>query len=641
MRPLLIGLSLALVACAPWTRREGPTLVDLVATEDLLAAPAAAPTDVTDLRAARWHLLRALENEAHGQIARAQQDLDRAFRILADLDERDATVDSAGAARLAAAIEKAYLSLLPRLERFSEDSPLVLLLEGLSEEKIEDLPADATPLVRIHQLGRRCDIPIDANARVAASIHFFQTRGRQTFATWLRRSGRFRDMIDPILRRESVPLDLFYLAMIESGFNPRAYSRARAVGLWQFMASTGRMMGLNRTHWVDERRDPVKSTVAAARHLSDLFREFSDWRLALAAYNSGAGRVRRAIAKAGTRDFWQLELPRETRNYVPLFMAAAVMAKDPQLFGFDAVEEEPPFAYEMVTLPEQWPYVDLQAATKILGIEYSALRDLNPELRQAITPPGARRPYALRVPTGKGARFLERYAKLPAAQKAAVYQYEVQRGDNISSIAAAFGITTRTIAAANSLDNPHLIRPKQLLYIPAAPGIAVAEGGHGDQTRLTYTVEPGDALSRIARKNGVRLRDLIRWNKLEGTLIRPGQKLVLWKLQPRRSAPAVVVDGRKSYTVQPGDTLWDLARRFDVSVDNLQLWNSLGDAMIKPGQQLAIAAATDEAVYTVVKGDTLYSIARKFGIEPHDIARENNISLSSTLLAGTTLQIPR
>ena len=641
MRPLLIGLSLALVACAPWTGRENLTLVDLGATEDLVAAPAAAPTAITDLRAARWHLLRALESEAHGQVARAQQDLDRAFRILADLDERDAAVDSAGVASLAVAVEKAYLSLLPRLERFSEDSPLVLLLEGLSEEKIEDLPADATPLVRIHQLGRRCDIPIDANARVAASIHFFQTRGRQTFATWLRRSGRFRDMIVPILRRESVPLDLFYLAMIESGFNPRAYSRARAVGLWQFMASTGHMMGLNRTHWVDERRDPVKSTVAAARHLSDLFREFSDWRLALAAYNSGAGRVRRAIAKAGTRDFWQLELPRETRNYVPLFMAAAVMAKDPQLFGFDAVEEEPPFAYEMVTLPEQWPYVDLQAATKILGIEYSALRDLNPELRQAITPPGARRPYALRVPPGKGARFLERYAKLPAAQKAAVYQYEVQRGDNISSIAAAFGITTRTIAAANSLDNPHLIRPKQLLYIPAAPGIAVAEGRRGDQTRLTYTVKPGDALSRIARKNGVRLRDLIRWNKLDGTLIRPGQKLVLWKLQPRRSAPAVVVDGRKSYTVQPGDTLWDLARRFDVSVDDLQLWNSLGDAMIKPGQQLAIAAATDKAVYTVVKGDTLYSIARKFGIEPHDIARQNNISLSSTLLAGTTLQIPR
>ena len=640
MRPLLISLSLALVACTPWTKRKNPILVAATA-KDPATATATTPTNFTDLRAARWHLLRALENEASEQVVSAQQELDLAFRILADLDERDAAVDSTRAAGLAAAIEKAYLSLLPRLERFSEDSPLVLLLEGLSEEKIEDLPADATPLVRIHQLGHRCDMPIDANARVAASIRFFQTRGRQTYATWLRRSGRFRDIIIPILHRENVPLDLLYLAMIESGFNPKAYSRARAVGLWQFMANTGRMMGLNRTHWIDERRDPVKSTVAAARHLSDLFREFSDWRLALAAYNSGAGRVRRAIAKAGTRDFWQLELPRETRNYVPLFMAAAVMAKDPQLFGFDSVDEEPPFSYQKVTLPEQWPYVDLQAAARVLGIEYYALRDLNPELRQAITPPGGHHPYSLHVPTGKGARFLERYAKLPAAQKAAVYQYEVQYGDNISNIAAAFGITTQIIAAANSLENPNLIRPKQILHIPAAPGIAIVESQRGDQTRLTYTVKLGDALSRIANKNDVRLRDLMRWNKLDDTLIQPGQKLVLWKLQPRRAAPAVVVDGSKSYTVQPGDTLWDLARRFNISVDDLQLWNGLSDTMIKPGQQLAIAAATDDTIYTVVKGDTLYSIARKFGLEPRDIARRNNLSVSSTLLAGTTLQIPK
>lgn len=639
MRPLLSSLCLALLllACAPWQKRENATLLDFDPTDP----PADAPTDFTDLRAARWHLLRAIEGQATDQAPRAQQDLDRAFRILADLDERDATVDTARAASLAVAIEKAYLNLLPHLERFSENSPLVLLLEGLSEEKIEDLPADAAPLVRIHQLSRRCDMPIDANARVAASIHFFQTRGRQTFATWLRRSGRFRALIVEILRREDMPTDLFYLAMIESGFNPKAYSRARAVGLWQFMSHTGRMVGLDRTHWVDERRDPVKSTVAASRHLRDLFREFADWRLALAAYNSGAGRVRRAIAKAGTRDFWQLELPRETRNYVPLFMAAAVMAKEPQLFGFDPEAKEPAFAYEEIALPGKWPYVDLQAAAKILGIKYAALRDLNPELRQAITPPGTHRPYRLRVPPGQGALLLDKYARLPAAQKAAVYQYEVQRGDNISSIAQAFGITTRTIAAANSLKTPNLIRTKQILYIPAAPGIALPGQKDGDQTRLAYTVRPGDSLSRIARRNGVRLRDLMRWNKLEKTLIKPGQKLVLWKLQPRRPQPTILLDGRKTYTVQSGDTLWDLARRFAVSIDDLQLWNGLANELIKPGQTLAVVAEDDEKVYTVIRGDTLYSIARKFGLEPRAIARQNNISLSSTLLAGTTLQIPK
>ncbi|MEE3258816.1 MAG: LysM peptidoglycan-binding domain-containing protein, partial [Candidatus Latescibacterota bacterium] len=302
---------------------------------------------------------------------------------------------------------------------------------------------------------------------------------------------------------------------------------------------------------------------------------------------------------------------------------------------------EPAFAYEEIALPGKWPYVDLQVAAKILGVKYAALRDLNPELRQAITPPGTRRRYRLRVPPGQGALLLDKYARLPAAQKAAVYQYEVQRGDNISSIAQAFGIATRTIAAANSLKNPNLIRPKQILYIPAAPGIALSGQKDGDQTRLTYTVRPGDSLSRIARKNGVRLRDLMRWNKLEKTLIKPGQQLVLWKLQPRRPQPTILLNGRQTYTVQPGDTLWDLAQRFAISVDDLQAWNRLNNALIKPGQKLAVVAENDEKVYTVIRGDTLYSIARKFGLEPRAIARQNNISLSSTLLAGTTLQIPQ
>ena len=640
MRSLLFSfcLSLTLLACAPWQRGESAVFDETVPTDIPTDTPTEIPTDISDLRAARWHLLRAIEGQALDQAQRSQEDLDRAFRILADLDEHDTATDTTEAASLGIAIEKAYLDLLPQLEHFSDDSPLVLLLEGLSEETIEDLPPDAAPLVRIHQLSRRCDIPIDANARVAASIHFFQTRGRQTFSTWMRRSGRFNSLIIDILRRENLPTDLFYLAMIESGFNPKAYSQARAVGLWQFMAHTGQMVGLNRTHWVDERRDPIKSTVGAARHLQDLFRRFSDWRLALAAYNSGAGRVNRAIANAGTRDFWQLEVPRETKNYVPLFMAAAIIAKEPQLFGFELEEFEAAFAYEEVTLPKKWPYVDLVAAAKILDIKYAALRDLNPELRQAITPPGAP-PYRLRVPPDKGALFLEKYARLPSAQKAAVYQYEVQYGDNISTIAKAFGINTRTIAAANSLKTPNLIRPKQILYIPAAPGIELSASKGRDRTQRTYTVRPGDSLDRIARQNGVRLRDLMRWNKLDKTLITPGQKLVLWNLQPRRPAPTISGGkGRKIYTVHPGDTLWDLAQRFKISVNDLQTWNGLNNAIIKPGQQLAIV---DKSVYTVVQGDTLYSIARKFGREPNEIARQNNISLSSTLLAGTTLQIPK
>ena len=629
MRLCCCIIALLLMACAHG-KSTGPVVFDETTTP-VMPTIADPPPDTADLRAVRWHLLIAIESHALGQTQRAQEALDAAFGILADLDEHDALVDTTQAATLGLAIERAYLDLLPHLERFPVDSPLTLLLEGVFEEKIEGLPEDAEPLVRIHHLGRRCDMPIDANDRVVASLHFFQTRGRKTFATWLQRAGRYRTLIGDILQREGMPSDLFYLAVIESGLNPRAYSRSRAVGLWQFMAHTGRMMGLKRTHWVDERRDPIKATVAASRYLKDLFAEFGDWRLALAAYNAGPGRVRRAIARSGTKDYWQLDLPRETKNYVPLFMAAAVIAKDPQLFGFKHQAEEPAFTYEEVALPQDWPYVDLKAAAQLLGIERQVLHDLNPELRQDITPPRSRSPYTLRVPPGKGQFLLDQYASLPPPQKAAVHQYRVQRGDTISGIAQTFGVSTRVIAAANSLRNPNFIRPRQVLYIPVASMAKPASGRGG-----TYTVRPKDSLSTIASQHGVRLRDLMQWNGLNTTLIKPGQELVVQQ-QP---SPRKVPSGGETYTVQPGDTLWELARRFAVSVADLQAWNGLEKALIKPGQQLTVTNGQAQ-MYTVVSGDTLHSIARKFGLAPSEIARQNNIDLSETLLAGMTLQIPR
>jgi membrane-bound lytic murein transglycosylase D len=515
-------------------------------------------------------------------------------------------------------------------------------LEGLSEERIEDLSADASQLVRIHQLSRRCDIAIDANARVAASIHFFQTRGRETFATWTQRSGRFRDLIIDELRRQELPLDLLYVAMIESGFNPRAYSRARAVGLWQFMKSTGKLEGLQQTHWIDERRDPVKSTRAAANHLKSLYREFGDWRLAIAAYNSGRGRVRRAIDKAGTRDFWQLKLPRETHNYVPLFMAAATISKDPELFGFKTIRLDPPFTYDTAKLPSDWPYVDLRAAARTIGVKEQVLRDFNPELRQSITPPGLKKPYELRLPPGTRSTFLDRYARLPAAHKTAVYHYEVQRRDNLSSIAQAFGISARTIVAANSLKNPNRIYPGQRLYIPAAPGLAAA--GKGSGTRLTYTVRRGDSLSRIASRHGVALREIMQWNGLRDGLIRPGDQIIVWTKRVPRPIPTplrIDASGHEMHTVSRGETLWSLSRHFKISIEDLQAWNGLSGALIKPGQKLFVSTPQEaDKTYTVIKGDTLYSIAHKFGLRPEVIARQNNISLTTTLLTGTTLTIP-
>ena len=648
-----------------WTKSnaigDGPPLV----SQDSLYIDPELGREFDDaLLSARWHLLRGIDERSHERHDSARQELDRAVGQLAQLQDSPylealtaSLPDSAGtwrdgpmsrdtaaerASKTATAelehiersVERAYLSLLPHLERFSPDSPLSILLEGLSAEKIEDLPPDASQIVRIHKLASKCDIPIDANAKVAASIHFFQNRGRETYIAWTRRSGRYRELITRILRAQGLPEDLVYLAMIESGFKPRALSRARARGMWQFIAYTARLEGLHIDHWVDERRDPVKSTHAAARHLKKLHSRFGDWRLAAAAYNAGLGRVSRAMEKADSGDFWKLELPRETRNYIPLFMAATIISKDPAQFGFDPVDLDAPLSYEEVKLP-RYSYVQLSTAAKSLGMSYAALRELNPELRRKMTPPG--RSYFLRVPKGSGARFRRQLARLP---KPEVIEYHVERGDNISTIAKTFGVRSDLIADANSLRNPNLIRPGQKLYIPAAAGTVIASG------LSEHTVRRGESLSRIARRHGVTVAKLKALNGLRGDLIRPGQKL---RIKPKtvlavrqRSAPKLQSDEGTTTThkVQRGDSLWEISRRFDVTVSDLEDWNQLQSSKIFPGQKLVVGhQKADFRLYKVVNGDTLYSIAQRFGVKVEEIARTNNMSSSSTLLAGMTLRI--
>ncbi len=629
-------------ACAPMlSLRAGSSPAPTPTVSDtLLVIDIAAERALDDaVLAARWRLLRALDEQAAGRFDPARLELDGAYHLLAAIDdspslnEARAEKRQAEADAVADAVERAYLSVLPHIERLSPDSPLTLLLGELGDEYLEQLPEDTVPLVRIHQLSPRCDLPIDANEQVAASIHFFQTRGRETWTAWMRRSGRYREIILPILRKEGLPEDLLFLAMIESGFNPRAYSRAHAVGLWQFMSATGKREGLTIDHWVDERRDPVRSTKAAATHLRGLYKRFGDWRLAAAAYNSGSGRVRRAIDKAGSRDFWALDLPRETRNYVPLLMAAAVIAKSPETFGFQLPEPEAPIRWDEVQLKR---FVHLETASGLLGPK-ADLRQLNPELRRPITPPMAKN-YHLKVPPGTGKRLLAQLAKLPASAQPGVYEYAVQRGDNLWTIARAFGVSSSMIADANDVRGDGLIRPGQTLYIPV-------QGGRPPANGLTHSVRSGESLWTIAKRFGTSVADLRRWNGLTESVIRPGQKLTVGS-QPTRLVTAnrrvTTTDdrGRPTHQVRDGESLWSIARQYDVRIHQLRTWNALPSSLIKPGQQLYVSGAEEAvSIYTVVRGDTLYSIARKFGLDANDIAQQNNMSLTSTLLTGMELRI--
>jgi membrane-bound lytic murein transglycosylase D len=623
----LVFLLAAMLVVLGWNGCT-PTRHVAVQVAALSEAPLPPPESATDelqgyLDAGRWHLRRALEAHRLEQIAQAQGDLDRAFGLLSAAEE--GLIDSATAEnrarwdRLYAAVEIAYLDLLPRIDNFSPDSPLTLLLQGLSAERIEELAPDATQLVHLHRLGGRCDLPIDAHPKVVASIHFFQTRGKETFDAWQRRSGRYRDMILEILRAEGLPEDLLYLAMIESGFRPTVQSRARAVGLWQFMAGTAKFEGLQRNYWLDERRDPIKATRAAARHLKGLYKQFGDWRLAAAAYNAGRGRVSRAIDRAGSRDFWQLDLPRETRNYVPLLMAMAVMSKDPELFGFEDIEMVKPMDFETVELSG---FVSLKQTAQVLGLKLDQVRRLNPELLRLITPPAPANagPYALRLPIGKAKVFQRWYAGQPQIDDPELFLYVVQPGDNLDKIAAYFGVGRRLIIEANGIRNPNLIKPRQKLYVPAGRAPVSVQG--------TYVVRRGDVLSTIARRHGTSVSSLRRWNGLGDDLIKVGQKLVV----APASASSLPAAGGKTYVVRQGDALSTIARRHGTSVSSLRRWNGLGDDLIKVGQKLVVALASTPSLspvqgetYVVRRGDALSLIARRRGVSVSSLRRWNGL----------------
>ena len=317
------------------------------------------------------------------------------------------------------------------------------------------------------------DIPVAYNDRVAEYLAFFQGPGRKWYARWLERSHRWVPLFREILRSEGMPEDLVYLAMIESGFSMHARSWASAVGPWQFIEATGRRFGLATDFWVDERRDPIKSTHAAARFLSRLHDAWGDWYLAWAGYNAGPGRVTKAISKYGTTDFWELAATddafrKETRHYVPKLIAAALIAKHPERFGFTELTPEAPLEWDVVKIPDA---TDLEIIASCAGTTVDAIATLNPELRQWATPPVAKGapPYQLRLPKGTAEAFASAYAAVKPSERFTYRSYRVQKGDTLGKIALMFSTNVQALAKANRNLDPRRLRIGQELVIPIPP----------------------------------------------------------------------------------------------------------------------------------------------------------------------------
>lgn len=363
------------------------------------------------------------------------------------------------------------------------------------------------------------EIAVILNPAVEHNVEYFRTDIRDRIQRALDRFYPYEPLIERIFAEFGLPHDLVYLSLVESGFNPLAYSRARASGPWQFMKSTGRMYGLKVNWYVDERRDPMKSTVAAAHHLRDLYDQFGSWPLALAAYNAGAGKISRAIQKTGTRDFWRIartrSIRRETRQYVPKFMATTIIATNPAHFGF-RVSSQAVHQYEEVHFNKS---VHLRSLAKEAGIPFEELRRLNPELRRSVIPPD-KGGYDVKVPVGMGFSVERIRSRLEpwVPPRPQFTWYRVRRGDSLSVIAHRFGISVKALKRLNNLSG-NLIRVGKRLRVSGE--------NPGRKDVRWYRVRRGDSLWSIAKRFRVSVRKLKTLNDLRSSLIRTGRMLMI------------------------------------------------------------------------------------------------------------------
>jgi membrane-bound lytic murein transglycosylase D len=502
-----------------------------------------------------------------------------------------------------AGTEEATIDELGNIDEASLNVPL---REGEAAE-MREIEADiAKEAQQVGPSPQAHEVRLDINPRVLRVLEVYQTTLKDQVSAGLERSGIYLPMIEEIFSEEGVPLDLARLALVESAFKVRAYSRAKAKGLWQFIRSTGSLYGLRVDWWVDERCDPEKSTRAAARHLKDLYGAFGDWYLAMAAYNAGAAKVNRAIRKTGSKDFWAIAetryLKRETKNYVPAFIVSNIIMDNPEKYEFQYTPA-PPLQVDEVKVA----CIDLKLAAEWVGTTADRLAELNPELRRRITPPYDKE-YALKIPAGTKDKFIAAYQSTPEENRVQYTRHTMRRGERLSTLARRYRTSVTAICEMNDIKNPRYVRTGTTLLIPAGIGFdtdSVASSGAKSSRRSKrtgktgashYTVRRGDTLQSIADRFSLSVTEVARINGLSSPdTIYPGQKLDV-RGDDAGGEPSGKTAGKKKvvvYKVRRGDTLWDIASRFNVTIKEILSTNRISSSRrIYPGQRLKIVTGS-------------------------------------------------
>ncbi|GMV23104.1 MAG: hypothetical protein AMXMBFR57_30530 [Acidimicrobiia bacterium] len=504
--------------------------------EVLPAAPAVAIADPVEtlITASNAHFLDGRKALEQGHLEAARDAFDKSLDVMWAF---------ASGARGEARLRAHYDSLISQImalealalregDGFTQARTEPAVIDDLLAVATLELPsasAETTDAVAADLAATEHDLPIELNDRVLSFIELFQGNLRDFMQESLHRSARYMPMVQSVFREQGLPLDLAYLAIVESGYKNNALSRASARGMWQFMPATGKEHDLKQDWFLDERSDPEKATRAAAQYLKTLNLMFDgDWNLAMASYNAGPGRLQRAVKRSKLNDYWKLTetskyLPKETRNYVPMILAAAIIAKNPTQYGFEPGVADP-LAYDRVTVPDA---LDLRTVAEWTDASIEEIRDLNPELRRTTTPVGT---HELKVPVGTAPVVMARLAEATPETFARFERYTVKSGETMTSIARKLGVSRTDLAAANSLRTNSRLKARQTLMVPRVVSAALtsrpAEAPE-PPTTLTYRVKAGDTLYGIARQFDTTVDDIKKWNSLKSSRIGIGDRLTI------------------------------------------------------------------------------------------------------------------
>jgi len=536
--------------------------------------------------------------------------------------------------KLIAALDEVY----PQILAMGEDASVYVRYEfeesGL--ENLDEPPLDSAEREEIESfldtLNRaEFTLPVEFNERVMQEIQYLTTRAHDFTEASLSRKTAFDEMLYAKIDSMEMPRDLIFLSLVESGYKIKAYSRAKAAGLWQFIPATGKRYGLYQDFWIDMRRNPELSTIAAMRYLRRLYEEFGDWLMAMAAYNCGEGCVRRRIREVKedtlwdstkTISYWDLKLPKETMHYVPRILAAMTIGHYPEHYGMNVEKKELP-AFDTVTVVEFMPLDDV---AKAAGVDTRTIQELNLELNRWCTPP-KESGYVVRIPEGSRDSFLVAYEKMDKKSWSRWQYHKVKSGENLGKISREYGVSVHDIQQANHLKNTRIRRGQTLMIpLPARASSSKSEAKKsvtkkssaapsGKSSQRSYQVRSGENLGAIARKFGVSVQNLQKWNGIEGTAIRAGQILYVEKpveasekkveSAPVEKSPAETKPEKASekpiektaeklqddfirHTVQSGESLWDISRTYGVTIEQIVEWNKKKSTKVKAGEVLKI-----------------------------------------------------